>query len=462
MACGSCLRSALRSRWGASSLALLIASSTVWPAVAGETPTSEPTTTTAQRLDLDSVVAEILDRNPEIKFYSAEIAAARGGARTAGTWPNPEAAGTVGDKRVTGDGPAGEGVTWSVSLKMVFEWPGRISLRKAIANQQIGLAELGFEQFKAALTTRARTVAFALAVAEQKADAAQEVADRFRALREVLVQRDPAGITPQLEARVIEATAISMLRRASDAALAGQAAMLEVNQLRGVPWAQTLRVMPAELTFIPPPSMDALLAAAQKNNFDILMRRVELEQQGFKVALARNERYPAFSVGPYVLQERARDREQQFGLAVSVPLPLWNRNEGNIETAAARQKQAETSMYVTQRSVERQVAEKTTTYQTKLTEIQKWRPESVSEFRKAAELADRHYRLGAVPIATYVELQRQYLDAAEALLEARHEAFEAAQQLELLTGLEIKAVHTTIPIRSLRRPPASAGQPAKP
>jgi cobalt-zinc-cadmium efflux system outer membrane protein len=66
----------------------------------------------------------------------------------------------------------------------------------------------------------------------------------------------------------------------------------------------------------------------------------------------------------------------------------------------------------------------------------------VAEFRKAAELADRHYRLGAVPIGTYVELQRQYLEAAEALLEARREAFEAAQQLELLTGLDIKAVQT--------------------
>ena len=70
----------------------------------------------------------------------------------------------------------------------------------------------------------------------------------------------------------------------------------------------------------------------------------------------------------------------------------------------------------------------------------KWRPESVAEFRKAAELADRHYRLGAVPIATYVELQKQYLEAVEALLDTRREALEAAQQLQLLTGLDFNAV----------------------
>jgi len=47
-----------------------------------------------------------------------------------------------------------------------------------------------------------------------------------------------------------------------------------------------------------------------------------------------------------------------------------------------------------------------------------------------------------VPIATYVELQKQYLEAVDALLETRREALEAAQQLELLTGLDIHAVHT--------------------
>jgi cobalt-zinc-cadmium efflux system outer membrane protein len=59
----------------------------------------------------------------------------------------------------------------------------------------------------------------------------------------------------------------------------------------------------------------------------------------------------------------------------------------------------------------------------------------VEHFRDAAELADRHYRLGAVPVSTYVELQKQYLEAVEALLETKEEALKAAQELELLTGL---------------------------
>ena len=49
-------------------------------------------------------------------------------------------------------------------------------------------------------------------------------------------------------------------------------------------------------------------------------------------------------------------------------------------------------------------------------------------------MADRHYRLGAVPIGTYVELQDKYLEATEAINEVQTQALEAALTLEQLTG----------------------------
>ena len=63
-----------------------------------------------------------------------------------------------------------------------------------------------------------------------------------------------------------------------------------------------------------------------------------------------------------------------------------------------------------------------------------WHNGSLKEFADAATLADRHYRLGAVPIATYVELQDKYLEAVEALSEANEQALAAALSLEELTG----------------------------
>ena len=392
---------------------------------------------------LDALVAEALEKNPELNFYTAEVAAAKGGRRQAGTYPNPEVSGNAGQKRVSSGGLSSEGLAWAVSVTQPFEWPGRIGLRKAIANRDIELAELGYERFRIALAARVRILAYDLFAAQEKASAAREVAERFRALREVLVQRDPAGLTPLLETRVIEATELNTQRKASEAALVTQAALLELNQLRGAPPETPLSIAPVQLTFNSLEDKQMLLSFAQTNNFEIRVHAVELAQQGFRVALAKNERYPTISVGPSISEERAGDRERVIGVGVSIPVPLWNRNTGNIEAARARQVQAETSFFITQRETDRKVIEAALTYETKLREMGKWRPDSVQHFKEAAEIADRHYRLGAVPISTYVELQKQYLDAAEGLLDTKKEALEAAAQLELLTGLPMPLARTS-------------------
>jgi cobalt-zinc-cadmium efflux system outer membrane protein len=407
------------------------------PAVTNLPSATKPTS-------LDDLVQEALEKNPELKFYEAEILAAKAGRKTAGTLGNPELSGGAGQKRVSGGGLSAEGIAWSVSVVQPFEWPGRLGLRKAIANRDIELATLGYDRFKLALAARVRTLGYALFAAQEKASAAGEVAERFKALREVLVQRDPAGLTPLLETRVIEATELTMQHKAGDATLATQAALLELNQLRGAAPGTHFAVSHAPLAFRPTESLATLTTLAHTNNFELRMRAVELAQQGFRVDLAKNERFPSISVGPTISEENAGDRERIIGVGVSFPLPLWNRNKGNIETAAARQMQAEVSLNLTYREIERKVAEAALTYETKLRQIAKWRPDSVEHFREAAEVADRHYRLGAVPISTYVELQKQYLEAVESLLDTKKEALESAQNIELLTGL-------TPPLASLKK-----------
>jgi cobalt-zinc-cadmium efflux system outer membrane protein len=153
-----------------------------------------------------------------------------------------------------------------------------------------------------------------------------------------------------------------------------------------------------------------------------------------RISLAKNERFPTWSVGPAYSEERAGENERILGMAISVPLPLWNRNSGNIAAARAKQLQAETALLVAQREIDGKVAEAAGRYQAKFDEMGKWRVDAIEHFRQAAELADRHYRLGAVPATTYIELQKQYLEAVEALLDTRKEALDAWQELQLLTG----------------------------
>ena len=420
------------------------------PALNVRLPTGVTNSVTAPvPLTLDALVAEVLDKNPELAFYRAEIAAAKGEQRTATTFANPELATSLGAKRAKD--PAGnvlgEGASWSVALQQPFEWPGRLALRKAIASRQVALAELGLENFRASLASRARTLAFGVFVAQQQADAGMEVSHRLRALAEVVVQRDPAGVTPRLEQRIIEASAIVSQKRAADAYMAVRNVLVELNQLRGQPLTSAIRIEDTPLKFASPPDIGDLLALARTNNFDLRHRIAELEQQGFRVDLAKNERYPAVTVGPFISGERAGDSQRIVGLSLSVPLPLWNRNAGNIEVAQARRDQAQTALDVAQREVERKISESWLQYSARIHEISRIRPDAAQDFRETADLADRHYRLGAVPLATYIEMQKQYLEALEALLQTKQEALQASEQLHLLTGRSLNSLSVVQPAK---------------
>jgi cobalt-zinc-cadmium efflux system outer membrane protein len=116
---------------------------------------------------------------------------------------------------------------------------------------------------------------------------------------------------------------------------------------------------------------------------------------------------------------------------------LWDHNAGNIASSKARQQQAEASLVTTVREVERRVAQSAAALQSKELDIETWRTGALAKLREASEMADRNYRLGAVPLASYVEIQKQYLDAISAFNDAQNDALEAAQSLEILTGRKL-------------------------
>jgi cobalt-zinc-cadmium efflux system outer membrane protein len=382
-----------------------------------------------------TLVNQALQKNPELNFFIAEIAAAKGAVRTAGTVRNPELSTELGYKntRENSGGARGDGAIVALSFSQTFEYPGRIALRKAIANHDLVVAELHLQQFRLTLAARVRSLAYAGTSAQERTKAVQEVTSRTQELNDVLQQRPLAGIAPQLEAQIISANLLTFQRQQRESQLAEKTIAAELNQLCGRSADAAITVRTNSIVFTAT-SVPKLVEAARSNAFDIRIRQAELAQQGFKVALSKNERFPAIAVGPFYSLENAADREQRAGLGISLPLPFWDRNVGNIASSKARQQQAEASLALTEREVERRVTQTAAALETKRAEIETWKTGAIAKLREASELADQSYRLGAVPLTTYVEIQKQYLEAIGALDGAQKDALEAAQALEILTG----------------------------
>jgi cobalt-zinc-cadmium efflux system outer membrane protein len=393
----------------------------------------------ADSVSVTSLVQKALATHPELRYYEAQIDVAQGGKTKAGEIKNPDLMTGVGNWRVRdlATNKVSDGPTWAVQLTQTFEWPGRLSLRKAIAQKDIELALLGLEQFRAALAGRVRTISWKMLAAQEKTRATEEVAKRFSTLSEVLLQRDPAGAAPRLEALIIQANALTLGSEATLARNELEAARFELNQLLGEKAEHPLELRRENLILNPPPALESLLTEARKKNFDLRARILDVEQQGYAVQLAQNERWPSITVVPYIQRQTNSTRETQVGIGFSIPLPLWNRNKGTIDTNKAKEVQAEVMLTAQMRQLERDVASQASHYRLHVEELVKWPSDTLESFRKAAAEADEHYRLGALPLATYTELQRQYIDSVSAVLASQLAAVDARLQLEQLTGIKL-------------------------
>ena len=388
-------------------------------------------------LSLDALVQDVVANNPERQFYQRQIETAGVERQAAGRWADPEVVAEFGERkandRATG-GLLGEGQTYAVSIVQPIEFGGRIALRRAIAERQVELARVGLRQFEATLAGRARTLGYGLFAADAKATAARVVASRARTLAHVIVSRDPAGPAPTLEAAALQASAISAERTAAMADAEANSILYELNQLRAAPFPSRIRIIRPDMTLpdLPAPTMVAEKALA--NNFELKALRVQFEQQGLRVDLARKARLPVVTVGPYFDRARSDIRETNYGVRLSTTIPLWNAQAGQVAAEQGRQAQANATLIAAERKLMRDVYDQVAQYEAKRLALGQWKGNTPSRFAAAAEEADRNFRLGAIPIATYTQLQQAYIDATNAVLDTRREALDALLQLRALNA----------------------------
>jgi len=113
---------------------------------------------------IEHLVSMTLALNPELQYYEAEILAAKAVHRVAGKPDNPQLSTDSGRMRVVNLSDSDPthmtsiGVGYAVTLAQPIEWPGRLGLRKAIANGDVILAELGLARFRSFLAGRVRSL----------------------------------------------------------------------------------------------------------------------------------------------------------------------------------------------------------------------------------------------------------------------------------------------------------------
>jgi outer membrane protein, heavy metal efflux system len=385
---------------------------------------------------IEELVARALESNAELRVFEAELAAAKGQRTQAGFFKNPEISTEIGAREVRDSENVlqGNGTTFRVAVTQTFEFPGKGTLRKAIANKNIEIAELGLEQFRLALAGQVRLLAYEHLAAEAAVEAAEAVYTRNNELSSQFASQTGFGVRQQIEIRLIQASLVELAAAIKEASLRREETRAKLNSLVGQLQSMSLRVRDS---LLPPPDRldsNSLVFAAQQHNFLLRIRRRELERSARELSAARIDIAPDFAIGPFFSRDVAGDTEQNIGAAISARVPLWDWNVGSIQSAKARSEAAEAVRVQAQRDIEAQIMSRFKAYDLTRRQLSMIPPGLLQNVREASALAATQFRNGSISAQVYLDSQTAYLEVLSGWQNAVLDAWRTLLDLNLLTG----------------------------
>lgn len=384
----------------------------------------------------EQLVQYAMAHNAELGAYEADVAAAKGLREQAGLWKNPEFSGEYGRREVTNldTNDRSSGFTRSAAINQTFEFPGKGTLRKAIADKNIAIAEVMLVQFRVSLQNKIRQLSQHLVSTQNTLTSAQEIRDRVQGVTEAMKQRAVPGVQGLLDLRLLQSGFQSDVVTVSDLEAEKEEILAELKTITGLPASLRLSVTDAGLRNLDLPKDDQLILLALNRNPQLLGRKLELERAVQNIKSAQLEAAPDFKVGPFFSQDRAGDNEVNYGISVSTDLPLWNWNQGNVKVASAQKQQVNALMLQARREVENAVVKNLRVNLSLQRQLNSLDSTFLAKIRDAADLADRHYRLGSVSVITYLDIQRQYLSSVRDYNRLVTRLNDNLLDLDLLTG----------------------------
>jgi cobalt-zinc-cadmium efflux system outer membrane protein len=363
-----------------------------------------------------------LAANPALRSTTRSVGIADGAVLQAGTRPNPELSLlTEGTDRNTR--------TETAQVSQVIELGGKRSARIAAAEQERNVALTDVSVKRADLRADVITAYMEALTAQERAVLAQASVDLAHKATDVTGRRVTAGKISPVEltrSNVAEAAAQLELTQANaDLALAKR--RLASLWASAQPLEQPLQTPDAPFARLPSwADLTARLSAAPQ------LRRAQAAVAGrdAQVALERAQRIPDVTVTLGSQRDRSLGSGTQAVLGLSVPLPLFNRNQGNMLAALRRADQARDDLEAEQLRLTQALADAYQRAEVATTQVAALRDQVLPAAQSAYDAAVTGFELGKFSFTDVLDAQRTLFQTKTQHLRALADRYRSIADIE--------------------------------
>ncbi|HEY0670950.1 MAG TPA: TolC family protein [Longimicrobiales bacterium] len=410
-------------------------------------------------LRLEDVYRAVREQNPRLRAVSAVVQARRALEPGAGLPPDPQV--EIGAMNLSLPGFSADMPTSmapSIQLMQMLPLFGKLGLSERIARQATEIAQADASE----------------AWWEVRADAAMSYYEVFQAEREIAVMKETVRLLQDLR-KVAQAMYSAGQGRQADVLRAGvEVARMEadIRRMEAMRTAAAARLnaainQPAAAIVGSPvlprlpltvPTIDTLRSWAEAGRPMLARGKTEVEQAGSRLALAKKEIIPDFTVGiqygqrraamattdPAMPTEYSTERMGSVMLGFSVPLFAGKRQMKMREEAEAMRVMAQSDLARMRAYVDARIVELVAALDRNRTLVQLYQTEVLPQAEANAQSALSSYRVGAVDFMTLVDAQmttNKYKQELAALI-AGYGASVA--ELEMTIGRELPVSGTLI------------------
>lgn len=205
--------------------------------------------------------------------------------------------------------------------------------------------------------------------------------------------------------------------------------------------ALTLRGSIQEGAVTPPPA-DQLIQIALNERPDVLAYRLGLNRAEADVRLARANRYSDIYVlyQPYTFQDNAPfglKSSYSWALGVTVPLPIFNRNQGGVQRAVLNVDQTKVELADVERRAVLEVEHALEEYNVTRQAVAELRESIVPTARQVQNEARRLYMAGETSVVDYINAQLDFNQVAKQYLDTSIRHRRAMLELNTVTGKRV-------------------------